>query len=77
MENFIFCAVKGPLSGLRQYLTTENLLKMMKNDFDFMLKVLFVLKVFSFLSWLFGYVEKQPNKNTKVNFKICDVSQAG
>ena len=32
--------------------------KMMKNAFYFIVKALFVLKVFKFLSWLFGYVEK-------------------
>ena len=31
---------------------------MMKNDFYFMLKALFVLKIFKFLSWLIGHVEK-------------------
>ena len=33
-------------------------LKMMKNAFHFILKVLLVLKVFTFLCWLFGHVEK-------------------
>ena len=32
--------------------------KMKKNTFYFTLKALFVLKVFKFLSWLFGHVEK-------------------
>ena len=32
--------------------------KMMKNAFYFILKALFVLKIFNFLSWLFGLVEK-------------------
>ena len=31
---------------------------MMKNAFYFTLKALFVLKIFKFLSWLFGHVEK-------------------
>ena len=35
---------------------------MMKNALYFMLKVLFVLEVFTFLSRLFGYVEKRPDK---------------
>ena len=30
----------------------------MKNAFYFTLKTLFVLKIFKFLSWLFGHVEK-------------------
>ena len=32
--------------------------KMMKNAFYFILKALFVLKIFKFLSWLFGHVEE-------------------
>ena len=32
--------------------------KMMKNSFYFILKALFVLKIFNFLSRLFGHVEK-------------------
>ena len=32
--------------------------KMMKNAFYLLLKALFVLKIFKFLSWLFGHVEK-------------------
>ena len=41
--------LKGPLSGLRQFLTTESPLKMIKNVFYFMLKALFVLEIFQFL----------------------------
>ena len=33
--------------------------EMMKNDFDFILKALFVLKIYKFLSLLFGHVEKK------------------
>ena len=36
----------------------ESPLKMMKNAFYFILKALFVLKIFKFLSRLFGHVEK-------------------
>ena len=49
---------KGALLGLRQFLATESPLKMMKNAFYFLSKALFVLKVFKFLSWLFGHVAK-------------------
>ena len=42
--------VKGALSGLRQFLATENPLKIMKNDFFFILKAFFVFKIFKFLS---------------------------
>ena len=36
----------------------ESSLKMIKNPFYFILNVFFVLKIFKFLSWLFGHVEK-------------------
>ena len=36
----------------------ESPLQMMKNAFYFILKALFVLKVFKFLSWFFGHVGK-------------------
>ena len=42
--------LKGPLSGLRQFLVTKSPLKIMKNIFYFMLKALFVLEIFTFLS---------------------------
>ena len=44
------------LSGLRQFLASESLLKMMKNVFYLTVKTFFVLKVFKFLSWRFGHV---------------------
>ena len=47
---------------------------MIKNAFYFMLKALFVLKIFTFLSWLFGYVGKWLDKKAVVNFKIYDVT---
>ena len=42
----------------------------MKNGFYFMLKALFVLKILTFLSWLFGYVEKQLEKEGMVKVVI-------
>ena len=39
-----------------------------------MLKTLFTLGKFTFLSWLFGYVEKRLDKKAKIKFKICDVT---
>ena len=33
-------------------------------------KALFVLKIFKFLSWIFGYEVKQLDKKNKVNFKF-------
>ena len=41
--------IKGSFSGLREFLTIENPLKIMKNAFYFMLKALFVLEIFTFL----------------------------
>ena len=46
----------------------------MKNAFGFTLKALLVLKVLTFLSWLFGDVEKKRlDWKDKVNLKSCDV----
>ena len=42
--------IKGVHSGLRQFWATESPLKMMENAFYFILKALFVLKIFKFLS---------------------------
>ena len=41
---------KGLLSGLKQFLTTKSPLKNMKNVLYLMLKALFILEVFTFLS---------------------------
>ena len=46
----------------------------MKNAFYLTSKALFVLKIFKFLSWLFGYVEKRLHEKDKVNFKFYDVT---
>ena len=43
---------------------------MMKDTFYLILKALFNRKVFKFLSWLFGNVEKRPNKKDKVISKF-------
>ena len=50
---------EGALSSLWQLFKTESPLKMMKNVLCFTLKSLFLLKIFKFLFWLFGHVEKQ------------------
>ena len=42
--------IKGALLGLRQFLTIESPLKVMKNAFYFTSKALSVLKIFKFLS---------------------------
>ena len=46
----------------------------MKNAFSFILKALFILKIFKFLSWLFGHDEKRLDKKDKINFKIYDIT---
>ena len=43
----------------------------MKNALYFMLKALFILEIFTFLSCVFGYVEKRLDNKAMVNFKIC------
>ena len=63
-------SLKDTLSGQRQYLVAENPV----NAFYFTSKALFVLKVFRFLSWLFGHVAKRLDKKDKVNFKIYDAT---
>ena len=40
--------IKGPLSGLKQFLATDNLLKKIQDAFYFILKALFILEVFLF-----------------------------
>ena len=64
---------KGALSDLRQFLTNESPLKMIKSSLYFTLKALFDLKIFKVLSWHFSHVEKRLDYKNKVNFKIYDV----
>ena len=47
---------------------------MRKNTSYFVLKAIFVLEIFTFLSWLFLYVEKELYKKAMVDFKIYDVT---
>ena len=46
----------------------------MENTVYFTSKALFVLKMFKFLSWLFGQAAKRLDKKDKINFKFCDVT---
>ena len=71
---FFLTNLTSTLSCLGQFLATESPLKMMKNAFYFTLKPLFVLKIFKFLSSIFGHVEKRLDLIDKVNFKIYDVT---
>ena len=50
MTSLIIEILKGTLSGLRRFLTTERSLKMRKNALYRTLKALLVLKIFKFLS---------------------------
>ena len=66
--------IKSALSDLRQFLAAESPLRMIKNAFCFTSKALFVLKIFKFLSWLFGQVAKRLDKKDKANFEFYDVT---
>ena len=55
-------------------MATESPLKIIKNAFYFKSKALFVLKIFKFLSLIFGRVAKQLDYKDKVNFKIYNVT---
>ena len=68
--------VKGTLSGLRQFLVTESPLKMMKNAFYFILKAIFVLKIFKCLSWLSAHAEKRLDWKIRLISKFL-ASQPG
>ena len=47
---------------------------MKKNAFYFTSIAFFILKIFKFLSWLFGHVSKWLDKKDNVNFKFYDVT---
>ena len=49
---------------------------MMKNAFHFILKALFVLKIFKFLSWLFGQTQNSLIRKERLISKFM-VSQPG
>ena len=59
---------------MTQFSVTESPLNMMKNAFYFTLNALFVLKMFKFLSWLFGNVEKRFDEKAKVIFKVFNAT---
>ena len=50
---------------MRQFLATERPLKIMKKAFYFTLKVLFLFKIFKYLSWLFGHIENRLDWMTR------------
>ena len=61
IDNWIitFICKVGLSSWKKIFCFNESFLKVMKNAFHITLKDLFVLKIFKFLSWIFGRVEKQ------------------
>ena len=64
----------GALSSLRQFLVTESHLKIMKNAFYFTLKVLLLLKIFKFLFWIFGHVNRVKHQK---HFLLKNQAQNG
>ena len=62
--------MKGAFSSLRQILTTESPLKIMKNAFYFTLKFIFVLKTFKFLSSFSVHVENGLIKKIRLTLKL-------
>ena len=60
--------LRGALSGLIWFENDKSQMIYLK------LKALFVLKIFKFLSWLSGHIEKRLDQEDKVNYKIYDVT---
>ena len=60
--------------SLKQFLTIESPVEMTKHAIYFISSALFVLEIFKFLSWLFGYLEKRLDKKAMVSFSIYHVT---
>ena len=56
-------------------LKLDGPIKLMKTAFYFILKLPFVLEIFTFLSWLLGYAEKQLDKKARLNLKFIMTSK--
>ena len=54
----VFNVGLSPFKNICVIRLIESPLKMIKNAFYFTLKALFILKIFKFLSWLFGHISK-------------------
>ena len=65
---------KTILNKLCSYLWQWKLFKNDEKHFLFHVKALFILTIFTFLSWVFGYVEKRFDNKAMVNFKIYDIA---
>ena len=80
--NVCFCflqfrlVLKSDSHPSRKFFTcfNDNCSEVMKNAFYFVLIALFVLKIFKFLSWVFGHVEKLAWLERYVSFEIYDVT---
>ena len=57
-DNGNFVKILLPFKKLYVICFIESPLKMIKNVFYFIFKPVFVLKIFTFFSWLFGHLEK-------------------
>ena len=67
-------SLKAYFQVWENFLATESPLKLLRNAFYFTSKALFVLKLFKFLSWLFGHVAQGLDKKDKVNFQFYDAA---
>ena len=56
-------------------LKLDGPIKLMKTAFYFILKLPFVLEIFTFLYWLLGYAEKQLDKKARLNLKFIMTSK--
>ena len=88
MSNSAIGLFKATVSGLRQFLTIESPLKVMKNAFNFTLKALFILKIFKSCQFLIMYgiikmirliskfMTSQPGKQMTVMFILPNMSNS-
>ena len=68
--------IEGALSGLKQRLETESRSNLRKNAFYFSLKVIFVLKIFKFLSWILVMYKNSLIRKIRLISKLM-MSQPG
>ena len=75
------CAIHPLLKGQKMlsegiflFASMISLQKWWKNVFHFILKTLFVFKIFKFLSWPFGHVKKCHDFKDKINLVTLDVT---
>ena len=64
----------SPSKKIALFASVKGLLKMMIDFFYFILKTVFVLQIFRFLSWLFGHLEKTSRLETRLISKLYDVT---